>query len=600
MANTYTPVQNMAVTNNTEWNILKNSEIDRLAANPPKAEDTLSGTPAQDHTWYTSGRAGDNSRPVQEGTSGYDEFIMSDQSYAYVQDQKKGWYAEDDLYKAALKAGDTAKAEYHKARRDQYHTNAESERNWYGYSGYTDGSMHIPILDGEDPIGDYRQNAEQSAKQSQYDTQQLRDLLDQWKTAAQQQQDGKIDYAVQKAVLDLERALADAQPQFKEQAEAVAKDERQAMDNSALYAEARGDKGGIGKEQYNEIQAAAAQNRLAVQQAQTKLSTDTARQIADLRAQGEFEKADAALQIAQNYLSQLISLEQWAAEYNLSVEQFNESVRQWEAEFNLAMQQFQFDSNIALQQYKTDTDLAYGQLTGTIPSTGQMTLAAQKELASMGEALLGAGIMPSAEQLKAMGMTDSQAQQYLTAMQLEAAAKKGNGTSDGGGTPTVKVPDIGTDAWYQYIVDGAEKAGQSVGAFMDQHYKDLGLTSGMIDGYKSEVNRWVKANGSGGPDGTTETESGLTDNNDMSVFDSGSVKGLQLPGVSYSLLDRLVQEGKINAFTGKDGKIYVSWAPGWNSANYLTGQKMPTGIIFNTSTTATTGGRGLGAETGRG
>ena len=298
---------------------------------------------------------------------------------------------------------------------------------------------------------------------------------------------------MQKAVLDLERALADAQPQFKEQAESVAKEERQSLDNSALYAEARGDKGGIGKEQYNEIQAAAAQNHLAVQQAQTKLSTDTARQIADLRAQGEFEKADAALQIAQTYLSQLISLEQWAAEYNLSVDQFNESVRQWEAEFNMAMQKVQFDSNLALQQYKTDTDLAYGQLTGTIPSTGQLTLSAQKELASMGEALLGAGIMPSTEQLNAMGMTESQAQSYLTALQLEAATKKGSVSGGGdGGTPTAKVPDIGTDAWYQYIVDGAANAGQSVGAFMDQHYKALGLTSGMIDGYKSEVNRWVK------------------------------------------------------------------------------------------------------------
>ena len=45
-------------------------------------------------------------------------------------------------------------------------------------------------------------------------------------------------------------------------------------------------------------------------QAQTKLSTDTARQIADLRAQGEFEKADALLELNQTYLSKLMEIQQ--------------------------------------------------------------------------------------------------------------------------------------------------------------------------------------------------------------------------------------------------------------------------------------------------
>ena len=83
---------------------------------------------------------------------------------------------------------------------------------------------------------------------------------------------------------------------------------------------------------------------------------------ADLRAQGEFEKADALLQIGQTYLSQLMSLKQWASEFAFDVEKYNESIREWEQNYELdvaqllgyyrgsptlAMQQFQFNQTKA-------------------------------------------------------------------------------------------------------------------------------------------------------------------------------------------------------------------------------------------------------------
>jgi hypothetical protein len=205
---------------------------------------------------------------------------------------------------------------------------------------------------------------------------------------------GRVDYAVNQGVTELQRALEDAQALYKSQAEAAAKDEVQALDNAALYAEARGDKGGIGHSQYNEIQAAAAQNRLAVQQAQTKLSTDTARQIADLRAQGEFERADKVLEITQQYLSQLISLEQWAAEFGLSQQQFQANLSQWEREFNFAVQQY----TDGLAQTKSD------------------------QLADIGSALLSNGIALDKEQLAALGMSEGQMNEMLMKYQLERAA----------------------------------------------------------------------------------------------------------------------------------------------------------------------------------
>lgn len=302
---------------------------------------------------------------------------------------------------------------------------ALEEENRY-LSGLLGGSLSFDTTTGMWSGSAAQPQNQQSQQVPTADTSYLQSLLDQWRENAVTQSNNQIDYTVQQAVAELERALADAQPQFKEQAESVAKDEMQGLDNSALYAELRGDKGGIGQSQYNEIQAAAAQNRLAVQQAQTKLSTDTARQIEDLRAQGEFEKADAALEVAQTYLSQLISLEQWAAEYNLSAAQFQASLDQWQAEFDLAM-----------QQYQSDLELSKAQLTGTF-SDGTTTLAAQQavtdRLASLGLELLAAGVMPTDEQLEAMGMTSAQANQYIQTVRLQAAsAQSGGGSSSGGG-----------------------------------------------------------------------------------------------------------------------------------------------------------------------
>ena len=246
---------------------------------------------------------------------------------------------------------------------------------------------------------------------------QMTELLNQWKEASAQQQTGQIDYATQQAVTELERALADAAPQYQTQRNQIAADERKAMDNAALYAEARGDRGGIGQEQYNLIQSSAAQSRLAVSQAQTKLSTDTARQIADLRAKGEFEKADALLTLTQTYLSQLMSLQQWQANYAMDYAQFQEALRQWQVEY---------EQNMA-------------QLTGTLPG-GELTFAAKQQeneqLASIGKALLSAGVLPNDSQLAAMGMTKAQAQDYLTVQGLASAASSGSGSGRGSGSGT--------------------------------------------------------------------------------------------------------------------------------------------------------------------
>lgn len=270
-----------------------------------------------------------------------------------------------------------------------------------GMAGYGSGSYsYSPGQVGDANGGSFSRNSDLSG------------YLDAWRQAANKQATNQIDYAVNKGVNDLQRAEEDAKVRFQTQRNQVDADEARNLDNAALYAELRGDRGGIGQQQYSSVQNNAAQNRQTVNSAQVKLATDTQRQIADLRAQGEFQKADKLLEISQSYLQQLVSLEQWAAEYDLSAAQFNESVRQWEKEYQLSV----------------------ANLMGTY--NGQQTLSARNaqasDLASAGKALLSAGILPSSEQAEAMGYTIPQLQLMLAQNQAGQSA----GASGGGGGST--------------------------------------------------------------------------------------------------------------------------------------------------------------------
>lgn len=288
------------------------------------------------------------------------------------------------------------------------------------------------IIDGFNEDGSYRGTLVNKAQTSQTyrgeyatpglnlenPTNDLKAILDQWFETSRDQSNQQIDYATDKGVNELNRAMEDAAPKFQTQRNQNATDEARALDNAALYAEARGDRGGIGQSQYNEIQSAALQNRQAINSAQTKLATDTARQIADLRAQGEFEKADNLLKLTQQKLSQLMSLEQWGAQYAMSQEQMRQSLEQWQKEYDLNK------ANVT------------GFFTDGTP-TRAATESAREAAAGIASALLEAGIMPNDEQLKALGMTSDQAQSYITAKKLQAVAKSSSSSrSTNPGNPT--------------------------------------------------------------------------------------------------------------------------------------------------------------------
>ena len=208
-------------------------------------------------------------------------------------------------------------------------------------------------------LGQMQQNMQpvEAGRVGRVDTTEQQNILQQMTDNQRQQANQQIDYTVNQGVNELQRAMEDAAPQFQAQRNQIAGQERTARDNSALYSEMRGDRGGIGKAQYDAIANTAATNQLKVNQEQTKLSTDTARQIADLRARGEFDKADKMLEISQEYLGKLMQLKQWADEANISIDEFNIGVDQWEQEYNAKLQQTLGELGINAAQYEAGLNL---------------------------------------------------------------------------------------------------------------------------------------------------------------------------------------------------------------------------------------------------
>ena len=208
------------------------------------------------------------------------------------------------------------------------------------------------------------------------------------------------DLATAKGITALNDNLSAGRAMAQTQRNQVDADENKALDNQVLYAEARGDRGGIGQSQYGSIQNAASTQRQAVNSAEVKLQTDTSRQIADLQAQGEYEKAKAVSDIGSKYLSELIELDKWATEKNVSIDEFNSKLAQWQNEHDLDV-----------SKYLTDTEINAAKVAGAFPN-GVVTAAQQNavndRVANSAKALINAGIVPSATQLSAMGWTPEQ------------------------------------------------------------------------------------------------------------------------------------------------------------------------------------------------
>lgn len=294
----------------------------------------------------------------------------------------------------------------------------EKKKEQLEETGSASARIHAELTGAENPTLE---------RLPEVDTARERQLLQEQTEAARRQAEQQIDRSVEEGVTALQRAEEDAQPGFQTMRDQIAIDERQALDSQALYAEMRGDRGGIGQAQYASIQNTAAVNRRQVNLEQQRLAAETARQIEDLRRRGEFQKADAVLQLTQKQLSELMELERWAREKNLSIAQFNTELARWEAEYAWK-----------LRSFGVETELKIAQMAGVMPDGSPTYAARQSErsrLAAAAKLLLEAGLTLTPEQLEALGWTEGQYEAFIRQSAGDGAASSGApGSASGGGS----------------------------------------------------------------------------------------------------------------------------------------------------------------------
>ncbi len=210
-----------------------------------------------------------------------------------------------------------------------------------------------------------------------------------------------IDRATRAAVEREEAAAAQRERELDSERDRIEIEGAQAKDASALYSELRGDRGGLGRAQYDSVLNETARERAQLARARQELAASAARNIASLQAEGEYEKAEKLMKLAQDKLSAVTKEQHWAAEYGSEQLQFSAKLNQWLAEFE----------NDAVK------------LTGRQPD-GELTIEARRQLASLGRAMLDKGMVPNAEQLEAMGISEAAAREYIAKVELEKAAER--------------------------------------------------------------------------------------------------------------------------------------------------------------------------------
>lgn len=197
-----------------------------------------------------------------------------------------------------------------------------------------------------------------------------------------QQSNANIDYQTQVQQAKAARAYEDAVANYQKQYRDATAKMYNGMDNQALMSDVNGQYGGMATASVADIQSTYQKQRqqLAIQQQQ--LALDTAREVEDLRAQGEFDKADALLKARQLEAQQLYDDAVRVDENRWSNQQWQTSLDREDAE---------------IQREQENSDLDYQR--------------------SMGMAFLNNGILPPDNILSAMGIDATTAQQYINAVQ---------------------------------------------------------------------------------------------------------------------------------------------------------------------------------------
>lgn len=202
-------------------------------------------------------------------------------------------------------------------------------------------------------------------------------------SAAQEQIRNNIDYQTQFNQNAARREYEDSIRDYRNQYRNTTTDMYQGMDNAALTARANGQFGGSATAEVGAVQSEYQKQRQALSLKQQQMATDTVREIEALRAQGEFDKADALLRTRQQQFQAL----------------YDDAVRVDENRWANERYQIGLDrEDAAIIRDQERYDKTY--------------------LQQLGQAFMNMGVMPAANMLEAMGIDKASAQSYINAIKM--------------------------------------------------------------------------------------------------------------------------------------------------------------------------------------
>lgn len=159
-----------------------------------------------------------------------------------------------------------------------------------------------------------------------------------------------------------------------------------------------GNRQGIGHSQYGIAENTYDVQKASIEAARAQLQKDVSRQVADLKAQGEYAKADAALQAAQQQFQQMYA-DALRVDTNLRSNYEYQTGLQREDE--------------SIQREQDQNEIAW--------------------LRKMGEALMAKGVTPPDNMLSAMGIDSAAAANYINAVVGVYGGYSGGGGGGGSG-----------------------------------------------------------------------------------------------------------------------------------------------------------------------
>lgn len=382
---------------------------------------------------YSGGVAGDEYIPLvgsaANGNSGtgsatgtkYDPNSMTSTDYAKIQQLGKDW-------DAAYAAGDTAGMQ-------TAHDTAEAIRNSYGYSGGDDGTGYTRLSSSSTTY--LNAAAPTYTSTTIPDATDLTEYIKNKYAANLESNLANYEGAYKNSVAEIDANAAKIPQTYQSARNEAAGSYQQTLRNAAEYANASGLNSG-----------AAAQARLSTGNTYASNISSIAQQESDALADLDLERT----KLANTYQMQIA---QAKADNNAQLAEalYNEYVRLDDAAIDKAKNQSSLDYNTWYAAYQAYQDA----------QTKQQE--AQEQLANTGWQLLAQGVIPSSDQLAAMGITADQAQSYLNQQGADAGwtlLKAGIMPSD----TQLAAMGITKDQAYSYIYSlvGSSSGGSSGGS----------------------------------------------------------------------------------------------------------------------------------------